>query len=245
MAKRNQFNKPTLSHVEELELNKLKVNSTTRFKNNVQVTGTVMIQGSAPEIRLKKSNPGAQMRFRIKEETIDLSSTDNWYKEESALGADTLALSTKFSSSDGFIPVDCRIDAIGLRVGTALGGDTGTNFLKYIGLTSSATCHGSVSGSTGINDKNYFFGKTNAANGAESPALAQLGPAAGSKNVYFPLRGQVSGSHPLMTAGQNEIYYTGITGSCAALYFELNEASRASGSFTYAIYYTQYGAPTS
>ena len=209
MAKRNQLNKADMSHITELTLNKLRVKSVT------QISGTLLVQdATAPEIRLKKSNPGAKTRFRISEGSIDFATTNAYFLAASRNAA------TKFSGSAA-IPQYSRVDAVGLYLGTSL---SGANYIKNVGLTSSI-------GTTGYSDPDYFFGLT--------PAGERVGPLAGSSSMYFPARG----GGPTETVAAT--YWTGITGSNAVLYFETNEAINSTGSITFALYYTQYGPPTS
>jgi hypothetical protein len=209
MAKRNQLNKADMSHISELTLNKLRVKSVT------QISGTLLVQdATAPEIRLKKSNPGAKTRFRISEGSIDFATTTNYFEAGSRNAA------TKFSGS-ATIPQYSRVDAVGLYIGTAL---SGTNYIKKVGLTSS------FGNGTQYSDDDYFF--------AGDPSGERCGPAAGGSSMYFPTRGKHTGS-------AHEYLYTGITGSTACLYFETNAAINSTGSITFALYYTQYGPPTS
>ena len=207
MAKRNQYNKTTVPSLKTGEM----VVKRLRVTGVAQVSGNLFVQSAtAPEIRLTKSNPGAKMRMRISEGSINFATTTNYFD------AGSRAAATKFSSSVA-IPKYSRLDAVGLYLGTSL---SGSNYIKNVGLTSSI-------GTTGYSDPDYFFDS--------APATERVGPLAGSSSIYFPSR--ASPGAPL--------YYTGITGSNAVLYFETNAVTNSTGSITFSLYYTQYGAPTS
>ena len=126
MAKRNQLNRPDLSTITELTLNKLRV------QGNTQISGNLLVQSATnPEIRLKKSNPGAMTRLRILEETIDFSAVPD---------------GTVFTSSLT-LPQYSRVDAVGVYVGTSL---SGAAYLHAIGLSGSGTGYN-------YDDTDYFF----------------------------------------------------------------------------------------
>ena len=95
MAKRNQYNRPDLDHITELTLNKLQVSG------SIRASGSLFVQsGTDPEISLKKSNPGARMRYRILEETIDFSAgTNRGFSVNTGITAAALNGEVKYTGS--------------------------------------------------------------------------------------------------------------------------------------------------
>ena len=266
MAKRNQFNRPDLDHISELTVNTLQVSG------SIRTSGSVFVQSATnPEISLKKSNPGARMRYRIIEETINFagsnvtsasgSQNNRMFLNNRANTPASKAAETGYSGSLA-IPVNSYISAIGVYIGTSF---SGSNYIKRIGITSSA---GTPNSNTGIARNNkevvyanrdYFYGPNaigpSGHGHASGPELhfAAIGPTAGSSSVYFPSMGRITGSTRAnetpglggIAATQGAYYYTGFTGSNAVISFELNEASNLTGSITYSIFLTQYSPPTS
>ena len=250
MAKRNQYNKPDLSHIKELTLNKLRV------KDKFQLSGNLLVQGTAPEIRLKKSNPGAQMRMRIVEETIcfhelakgGTNYNGNFYNADGA-GPTSTAVSanaTSFSGSNA-LPKDIVIHAIGAYIGTTIsgagdgqrgfGGGMKGNGIFSIGLTGS------------INDADYFSTASisNPRGGLSISSSAALLSASGDSDIFFPHRSFMTGGTSNLgttTQGNMVQYYTGITASDVYLNFECRNPPKGTGSLTYAVYFTQFSPPT-
>ena len=153
MAKRNQYNKATVPSLKTGEM----VVKRLRVTGVAQVSGNLFVQSAtAPEIRLTKSNPGAKMRMRISEGSINFATTTNYFD------AGSRAAATKFSSSVA-IPKYSRLDAVGLYLGTSL---SGSNYIKNVGLTSSI-------GTTGYSDPDYLTPppRPSASAPSQAPAL--------------------------------------------------------------------------
>lgn len=132
MAKRNQYNKTSLTQVSELTLNKIVTNGVAQFKSDVYVTGTLYVEHPTdPEIRLTKTNPGATTRSRILEETIDFT---------------TIPAGTTFTSSLA-IPLYSRVDAVGVYVSSSF---SGSSYLLKLGLAGSGIGYN-------YNDVDYFY----------------------------------------------------------------------------------------
>ena len=249
MAKRNQYNRPDLDHITELTLNKLQVSG------SIRASGSLFVQsGTDPEISLKKSNPGARMRYRILEETIDFSAgTNRGFSVNTGITAAARNGEVKYTGSVK-IPVNSQVTAVGVYIGTAF---SGSNYLKRVGITSSFGTPNATTATAMANKEafyanaNYFYGPnapTAEANDASTRHFGAIGPLAGSSSMYFPSMGRVTGStaaNALVDTSRGNYFYTGFTGSNACLSFELNEASNQTGSITYAMFITQYGPPTS
>ena len=255
MGKRNQYNKPDLSHIKELTLDSLRIKDKLRLTGKLQVSSSLLVQGTAPEIRLKKSNPGAQMRMRIVEETIcceDLAKggtnyNGNFYNANGAgpTSVAVIATATSFSGSNA-IPVNSIIHAIGAYVGTTVsgagdgqrgfGGGLDGNGIFSIGLTGS------------INDADYFStaSTSNPPGGLSVSSSVALLSASGDSDIFFPHRSFMTGgtSEVGTTVQANMVkYYTGITASDVYLNFECRNPPKGTGSITYAVYFTQFAPP--
>ena len=227
MAKRNQYNKATVPSLSAGQM----VVKRLRVTGVAQVSGNLFVQSAgSPEIRLTKSNPGAKMRMRISEGSIDFSSASTFFDAASTLAA------KKYSGSVS-IPANSRVDCMALYVNTSLSSSThGLNYIKNIGLTSSAA-GANIATAARYNESDYFLDAA-----ASSQSAHQCG-VAGDRDVYFPRQGELTGSS--VEPATHTRFYTGITGSHATLSFEANSVTLGTGSITYAIYFTQFGPPTS
>lgn len=226
MAKRNQNNRSSLGHIPILSVKQL------------DVTGSVFIEGSSPELRLRMSNPGARTRMQITEQTFDLSDGAQYYDTT------TLASAYKFSSSA--MPQHSRLDAVGVYISSSFSGsgnNIGANeqtYIKRIGLTSS------MNGPTEIpeiSQPDYFFSNQHTPEHAgvyDSKVLHT----AGSSSMFFPMRGRASGSAMDPDKLEDSVYYTGFTGSNTCVSFELSNTGSLTGSFVVSFHFVRYGPPT-
>jgi len=237
VAKRNQYNKKNFDQLSELTTRDLQV------KGRVRVTGSLLIESSDPEISLRRSNPGARMRKRILEGTIDLDTT--------AQTRDTATIAAvRHYSSSVSIPKYAQMDAVGVYISSSL---SGTTFLKAVGLTASY-------GQNDIALKNpwYFYSASAEVSSANMPRPLS---ASSNSEVYFPMRSELTGATAI------DPFWTGITGSdTVSLVFEFSSSFldgmapagnpgdnryyvanliSPTGSLTWALFYTTFGAPTS
>jgi hypothetical protein len=173
------------------------------------------------------------------------------------------------------IPENCIVHALGLYVSDTLSGSTGGTtankiYLKNVGITASAD-----SSQHDIADRDYWYGHTARSGYGRDQAFGNMYPLSESGNsaVYFPLNQDTdygtkfsasayadTEAYEAETGWQigvnlgRKVYHTGFTGSNqVAIYFELTSAgnpnvaaiTNPTGSITYALYYSQFGAPTS
>ena len=234
MAKRNQYNRPDISHIDALTVNKLRV------KENTQISGTLFVQdATAPEIRLKKSNPGARWRWRIEEETMHFSTGSNWIAAATgSAGAAHWAQASAFSSSFTWPKYSCP-HAVGIYVKNSLG----AGYISHVGLSSSVD----APLQTPVNDRTYFYGPLYATASAHTHPGNAGGSfrmsGSGQSVMFFPQGGIITSTGS---------FYTALTSSGeTALYVETSEIPRTStlvgptGSITVAFYYSQWGPPES